>query len=133
MRPYTVLLYLVHNVAFHVYRAKRSGRAEVLTGTAADAFVLIHGRHLYLAVRAFVVDHHDGSCRAMMFAVAATHTVGQYDTVVLDPHGVTNMLHGLLFPCDGLDGTGRADLATTGAFRAAIAALKRHRGLHEAL
>ena len=124
---------MVHFIPLHVNRAKRSGRAEVLTGTAADAFVLIYGRHFDGAVRAFVVDHHDGSCRAMAFAVAATHAIGQYDTVVLDPHGVTDMLHGLFFPCDRFDGTGRAYLATTGAFGAAIAALKRHRGLHEVL
>ena len=122
---------MMHLIPLHVNRAKRSGRAEVFAGTAADAFVLVHGRHFDGAVRAFVVDHHDGSCWAMAFTVAATDAIGQYDTVVFNPHGVTDMLHSLLFPCDGLDGTGRADLATTGAFRAAIAAFKRHHGLHK--
>ena len=44
---------------------------------------------------------------------------------------MTDMLHGLLFSRNGLDGTSGADLAATRAFGTAIAALKRHHGLHE--
>ena len=123
----------MHLISLHVNRAKRSGRAEVFAGTTADAFVFVHGRHFDGAVRAFVVDHYDGSCRAMAFTVATTDAIGQYDTVAFNPHGVTHMDAGLLFPCDRFDGTCWADLAATGAFGTAIAALKRHRGLHEVL
>ena len=62
---------MMHLISFHVNRTERSGRAEVLAGAAADAFVLVHGRHLHRAVRAFVVHHRDGACRAVACAVAA--------------------------------------------------------------
>ena len=122
---------MVHFISFHINRAERSGRAEVLAGAAADAFVFVHGRHLHGSVRTFVVYHLDGSCRAMAGAVAAAHAVGEHYAIVFNPYGMTHMDAGLLFPCDGLDGTGRADLAATCAFRTTVAALKRHRGLHE--
>ena len=86
---------MVHFVSFHVNCAERSGRAEVLAGTAADAFVLVHGRHMYLAIWAFIVHHLDGTSGAVACAVAATDTVGQYDTVVFDPYGMTYMDVGL--------------------------------------
>ena len=124
---------MVHFIPFHINRAERSGRAEVFAGAAANAFDLVHGRHLHRAVRAFVVHHRDGSRRAVAGAVTTAYAIGQNDTVVFDPNGVTDMLHGLLFPCDGLDGTSGADFAATRALGTAIAALKRHRGLHEVL
>ena len=61
----------MHLVPLHINRAKRSGRAVVLAGTAADAFVFVHGRHLHLAARTFVVDHRDGTSGAVAGAVAA--------------------------------------------------------------
>ena len=122
---------MVHFISFHINRAEWSGRAEVLAGAAADAFVFVHGRHLYRSVWTFVVYHLDGSCRAMAGAVATTDAVGEHYAIVFNPYGMTHMYAGLLFPCDGFDGTGRADLAATRAFGATVAALKRHRGLHE--
>ena len=124
---------MVHFISFHINRAERSGRAAVLAGTAADAFVLVHGRHLYLAVRAFVVHHLNGTCGAVACAVAATHAIGQYNTIIFNPHSMTHMDVGLFFPCDRFDGTSGADLAAACAFGATIAAFKRHRGLHEVL
>ena len=120
-------------IPFHINRAERSGGAEVLAGAAADAGVFIDGRHLHRAVRALVVHHRDGSRGTVAGAVAAADTVGEDHTVLFDPHGMTDMLHGLFFPRDGLDGAGGADLATARAFGTAVTALKRHRGLHEML
>ena len=124
---------MMHLIPFHINCAERSGRAEVLAGAAADAFVFVHGRHLHGAVRAFVVHHLNGTCGAVARTVAATHTVGQYDAIIFNPNGMTYMDASLLFPCNRFDGTGRADLAASCAFGATIAALKRHRGLHEVL
>ena len=122
---------MVHFVSFHVNCAERSGRAEVLAGTAADAFVLVHGRHLHLAVRAFVVHHLDGTSGAMTCTVAATDAVGEHYAIFLDPYGVTHVDVGLFLTGNGLDGTGGADLAATGAFGATVTTLKRHHRLHE--
>ncbi len=118
-------------ITFHINRAERTGRAEVFAGTTADALVLVHGRHLYCAVRAFVVYHLDGSCWAVTCAVAAADAVGQHHAIVLDPYGMSHMDVRLLLTGNGFDGTSRADLAAAGACGAAIAVLKRHRGLHE--
>ena len=123
----------MHLIPLHINRAERSGRAEVLAGAAADAFVLVYGRHLHLAVWAFVVYHLNGTCGAVACAVAATHTIGQYDAIIFNPNGMTHMDASLLFPCDRFDGTSRADLAASCAFGTTIAAFKRHRGLHEVL
>lgn len=122
---------MMHLIPFHINCAERSGRAEVFAGAAADAFVLVHGRHLHRAVRAFVVYHLDGTRGAVAGAVAAADAVGEHHAVFLNPYGMTHMDTGLFLTCDGLDGTGRADLAASRAFRATVAALKRHRGLHE--
>ena len=122
---------MVHFISFNVNCAERSGRAEVLAGTAADALVLVHGRYLHLAIRAFIVYHLDGTSGAMSCTVAAADAVGQHHAVLLDPNGMSDMDVGLFLTGDGLDGTGRADLAAAGAFGATVTALKRHHRLHE--
>ena len=118
-------------IPFNIDRTKRPCGAEVLAGAAADTFVLVNGRHLHCAVRAFVVDHLDGTSGAVAGTVAAADAVGQHHAVFLDPYGMTDMLYGFLFSCDGLDGTCGAHLAASCAFGTAVAALERHRGLHE--
>ena len=118
-------------VSFHINRTERSGRAEVLTSATAYALVLVHGRHLHLAFRAFIVYHLDGTSGAMTCAIAATDAVGQHHTVLLDPNGMTHVDAGLFLTGNGLDGTGRADLAAACAFGATVTALKRHHRLHE--
>ena len=123
----------MHLVPFHKNRAEWAGGAEVLAGTAAYALVLVNSRNLHCAVRAFVVYHLDSSCRAVTCAVAAADTVGQHHAIVLDPYGISHMDICLLLTGNGLDGTGRADLAAAGAFGTAVAALKRHDRLHEVL
>ena len=122
---------MMHFIPFHIDRTERSGRAEVLAGAAADAFVFVHGRHLHRSVRTFVVYHLDGTGRAVASAVAARYSVGQDHAVFLHPNGMTDMDAGFFLTCDGLDGTSGTDLAAACTFRATIAALKRHRGLHE--
>ena len=122
---------MVHFVAFNIDGAERSGRAEVFAGATADAFVFVHGRHLHRTFRAFMVYHLDGSRGAVAFAVAAADAVGEHHTVLLDPHGMADMDGGFLFSRDGFDGTSGADFAASCAFGTAVAALKRHRGLHE--
>ena len=114
----------MHFVPFHINRAKRSGRAEVLAGTAADAFVFIHGGHLYRTVWTFVVHHLNGSCGAVAGAVATADAVGQYHAVLLDPNSMADMDGRFFLTGNGLDGTGRAYLAATCAFGTAVATLK---------
>ena len=123
----------MHLIPLNVNRAERSGGAEVFAGTAADAFVFVHGRHLHLAVRAFIIDHLNGSRGTVTRTVATRYAIGQYHTVFLDPHGMADMDVGLCLAGNGLNGTSRTDLAASCAFGTAVTALKRHRGLHEML
>ena len=120
----SVSIGVVHFIPFHINCAKRSGRAEVFAGAAADAFVLVHGRHLHLAVRAFVIHHLYGSCWAVACAVATADAIGAHYAIFLDPYGMTHVDVSLFLTRNGLDGTGRADLAATRTFWATIAALK---------
>ena len=124
---------MMHLIPFHINRAKRSGRAEVLAGTAADAFGRLDGGDHYGLTVMLVFHHLDSTGGAVAFAVAAADAVGEYHTVILDPNGMSDMDVGLFLACDGLDGTSRADLAATRAFGTAVAALKRHYRLHEML
>ena len=119
----------MHVVSLNINCAERSGRAEVLAGTAADALALVYGRHLM----AIIVNHQDGFCRAVSGTVAARYAIGEHNTVFLDPHRMTSMDGSLFFSRNGLDGSRRADLTALCTFRAAIASFKRHHGLHEVL
>ena len=67
----------------------------------------------------------------MTCTVAATDAVGEHYAIFLDPYGMTYMDVGFFLTGYGLDGTGGADLAATGAFGATVTALKRHHRLHE--
>ena len=122
---------MVHFVTLNINCAERSGRAEVLASATTDALVIVYSRYFHRTVWAFVINHLDGSRGAMASAVAATDTVGQNYTVFLNPHGMTGMDGGFFLTGYGLDGTSRAYLAAPCAFRTAIAALKRHDGLHK--
>ena len=124
---------MVNFISFHINRAERSGGAEVLAGTAADAAVFVHGGHFYRTIRSVVIHHLDGSRRAMALAVAARNTVAQRNAVLLDPYGVADVNHRLFLTREVLDGAGRANMAALHAFGTAVAALKRHGGLHEVL
>ena len=122
---------MVHPVPFNIDSAKGARRAEVLAGTAADAFVFIDGGYLDGLAVVFVVHHLDGAGGAVAGAVAAADAVGEYHAVVFHPYGMTNMDGGLLFLGDRFDGTCGTCLATADAFGTAIAHLERHRRLHE--
>ena len=111
-------------ISFHINRTERTGGAKMLTRAAADAFVFIHGGNFHSAVRAFIINHLDGSRRAMAGAIAATDAIAQHYAILLDPHGMTGMDGGLFLTGNGLDGTSGANLAAPCTFRPTIAALK---------
>ena len=67
----------------------------------------------------------------MAGAVAAFNPIGEDDAVFLRPHGVAYLYARLVFTLDGCNGSGRTYFATAMTFRATIATLIRHRGLHQ--
>ena len=69
----------------------------------------------------------------MAFAVAAAYAIGQHNAILFHPNSMTYMDTCLFFPGNWLDGSSGANLAATGAFGTAVAALKRHHRLHEVL
>ena len=118
-------------VTFNIDCAKRPGGTKVFAGSAADAFALVNGGYLDGHALVVVIDHLDGAGRAVASAVATADTVGEHYAVVLYPYGMSHVDGGLLLFRDGLDGTSRTHLATTGALGTAVTRFKRHGGLHE--
>jgi len=124
---------LVGTVSFHVNGAEGSGRADILTFAASDTALLVNSGHLHCpSVRRGMLYHLDGIRRAMLGARAAMVAVGNRDTVLLKPYGVTDMNEGFIFLFDSLDGACRACLRAMRTFGTAVAALERHLRLHEA-
>lgn len=112
-------------VAFHINRAERSGRAEVLASTAADACLSVDDRNARSIGSVGRFHHLNGAHRAVAGAVSAFDTIGERDTVVTYPHGVSDLYGRLVSTVDPDNGTGRADLGASGAFRPAVATLIR--------
>ena len=69
----------------------------------------------------------------MTLAVAAVDIIGEYDTVLTNPYGMTHLSRGLLLTGDGLDGSCGAHLRAAGALGAAVSTLIGELGLHEAV
>ena len=67
----------------------------------------------------------------MAGAVAAAHAVGEGQTVLAYPHGMSYVNGGLVGRRNLTDGSRGTHLAATAALRSAVAALERHLGLHE--
>ena len=98
-------------VSFHVDSAERSGRAEVLAFTAADAALLVNNRYEdVLAVCRRMFYHLNGVCRTVLGARSAVVTVGDRDTVLFYPHGVTDMNEWFVFLSYSLNSARRANL-----------------------
>ena len=111
-------------------RTDRACRAEVLAGAAADAALLVHHR---TAIAGFLVFHQaDGAGGAVAGAVAALHAFLHHAESGIHA-GRAHMVLRLLLLGDSLDGPGRAEFRAAGAFRAAVAALVGHLGLHQVL
>ena len=123
---------MMHFVAFHIDGREGTGGTEVLAGTAADAALLVDGGHVGRFVVIGIAGHHlDGSCGTVALAVAAVYTVGEHQTVLLNPYGVANLRRCLVFEADGLDGSSRADLRAAVALGTAVAQLITHGGHHQ--
>ena len=77
--------------------------------------------------------HHLDSIGGTLFGTrAAVVAVDDRNTVLLDPHGATDMNKRFIFLPDSLNSAGRAYLRTTCTLGTAVTALERHLGLHEA-
>lgn len=77
-------------MSLHIYGTEGTRRTEVLAGSATDTPLCVHYGYLRRVGIIGIVRHHlYGTCRTMACAVAACHTVGQRQTVVLHPNSVT--------------------------------------------
>ena len=78
-----------------------TGRTQVFAGATAYAAGFVDcgnvGRLLVIRVRGY---HLDGTDRAMAGTVATLYTVGQRDTVLLNPYGMAHLRRGLVFRLD---------------------------------
>ena len=122
----------MHLVTLDIDGRERARRTDILTGTAADAHILIdYGNLQRLLIIRIGRYHLDGTSRTVTSTVAARHTVGERNTVLLDPDGMANLNRGFLHLVEWLNRSGRAHIRTARALRTTIATLVRHRGLHQ--
>ena len=79
-------------MSFHIYGAERTRRAQVFTGSAADAFFLVYDRKLrrIRVVRVFC-HHQDRLGRAMAGTVAASDAVPVDDAIFLNQYGMSDL------------------------------------------
>ena len=95
--------------------------AFAATGTA----FVVNSRHKNRSsVRRRMLHHLDGIRRAMLGACPAMVSVGHRDTVLLNPHGVTDMNEGFIFLSDSLNSARRAHLRATCTLGTAVPALE---------
>ena len=119
-------------MAFHVDGREGTGRAKVLTSSAADALRFVHGGYVGSGLILGVEWYHlYGPCGAVACTVAALNLVGDDNAVLLYPDGVSNLYAGFLFGCNGTDGSCGTNLGTTGTFRTAESSFVGHLRLHQ--
>lgn len=122
----------MHFMPLYVDGTEWLGRTKILARSATDATALVDGRELRrVLILRICRNHHDGSRRTVAGAVAAFHTIGEDDAVLLRPHCMTNLYARLILLLDRLDGTGRTNLAASVALWSAVATFIRHRRLHQ--
>ena len=117
----------MHNVAFHIDSAERTGGAKVFTSATANTFCRIDRGHL----GTFIIHHLDGPGGTMSGTVAAADLVCQRDAVLLQPDSVSGMHLRLLLRRDRPDGPSRTHLTATGTLGTTIAPFEGHLRLHE--
>lgn len=122
---------MVHHIAFHIDGTEWSCRTEVFALTAADTFLGVHYGYADRSSVDGLFDHLNGPSGTFVGAQSATITIADGYAVLFHPDGMTDMDGCFVFGCEGMDGTGGAHLAATGAFGSAIATLEGHDGLHQ--
>jgi hypothetical protein len=79
-------------VTLYVNGTKWARWAKILAGSTTDAKVLVDRGYLARFQVAIIrKNHRDGSRRAVTLAVAAIHIVGEDDTILAIPLGVTDL------------------------------------------
>ena len=114
--PTVYLMPLDHNCR------ERTGWANIFTGTAANAGLLIDGGYPGRLFIVFVQGNHlDGSGRTVAFTVTTLHAVGHGHTVLLDKDGMTYLDGRFLVTVYQMESPSRTNLRATCTFRAAEA------------
>ena len=121
-------------MSFHIYGAERTRRAQVFTGSAADAFFLVYDRQLrrIRVVRVFC-HHQDRLGRAMAGTVATSDAVPVDDAIFLNQYGMSDLDSRLVRFRDRTDRSGRANFRTFDAFGTTVSSLVRYFWLHKCL
>ena len=121
----------MHFVTFYIDGRKRTYGAEVFARTATDATLGVHHHVLALVGTRFVHHNLYSACRTSILTLAAIHLVLVHDTVLLNPHRMTDLSARFLFACNRFDSSGRTDIRALGTLWATIAVFVRHLGLHQ--
>ena len=101
----------MHFMAFYIDGREGTCRTQVLTGTTAYATVLVDSGYIGRLLVVGVAGHHlDSIYGTVACTIAALHTIGQWDTILLNPYCMTNLCRGLIFCLDGQDSSCRTNL-----------------------
>ena len=80
----------MHLVSFYIDSRERTCGTQIFAGTTAYTACLVDSRNVGRCLVVGVAGYHlDGADRTVAGAVAAFHTIGQRNTVFLDPYGMT--------------------------------------------
>ena len=122
----------MHFVTFDIDGREGSRRTDILTGTTTDTGSLIDSGHHRRLLIILVERHHlDSSCRTVTGTVATRHIVGDGHTVLLDPHGMTDLDRRLLNFVNQFNGSSWTNLRATRTLRTAMTTLIRHNRQHQ--
>ena len=120
-------------MSFHIYGAERTRRAQVFTGSAADAFFLVYDRQLRRIRVVRVFCHHQdrwvGQWRAQLPQVTPSRLTMQF----LNQYGMSDLDGRFVCFRDWTDRSGRANFRTFDAFGTTVSSLVRYFWLHKCL
>ena len=86
----------MHLVSFYIDSRERTCGTQIFAGATAYAACIIDSRNVGRCLVVGVAGHHlDGANRTVAGTIAALYPVGQWNTVLLNPYGMTNLCGGL--------------------------------------
>ena len=119
-------------VSLHINGTKGTCRTKVLACSASYASLRVHNGYLQSSLSILIQRHHlYGTGGTMTLTITARTAIAHWNTILPDPHGMTNLYGGLLLASNRTYGTSRAHIRTLRTLGTAISTFVRHLRLHQ--